>query len=63
MMTAPVPPAAWTLGRLLDGLAPCRAHADLPIDGLCSDSRRCAPGDSGQRQTAARRSRSAATAV
>jgi UDP-N-acetylmuramoyl-L-alanyl-D-glutamate--2,6-diaminopimelate ligase len=37
--------AAWTLGRLLDGLAPCGTHAELPIDGLCSDSRHCAPGD------------------
>jgi UDP-N-acetylmuramoyl-L-alanyl-D-glutamate--2,6-diaminopimelate ligase len=45
MMAAPVNPAAWTLGRLLDGLAQLPAHADLPVHGLCSDSRSCAPGD------------------
>ncbi len=45
MMTAPAHPAAWTLGRLLDGLAPCSTNADLPVAGLCSDSRRCTSGD------------------
>ncbi len=45
MMAASSSVAAWTLGRLLDGLAPCGNHGDLPVEGLCSDSRRCTPGD------------------
>ncbi len=45
MMTAPTNAAEWTLGRLLDGLAP-NSHVDgLPVSGLCSDSRQCRPGD------------------
>ena len=45
MMTAPTNAAEWTLGRLLDGLAPSSHLDGLPVSGLCSDSRRCRPGD------------------
>ncbi len=44
MMAARNSGAAWTLGRLLDGLAPLPEGGELPVTGLCSDSRRCAPG-------------------
>jgi len=45
MMSAPTQAAAWTLGRLLAGLLPLSDGGDLPVTGLCSDSRRCRPGD------------------
>jgi len=45
MMTARMNAATWTLGRLLDGLAPVSHGAGLPIGGLCCDSRQCRPGD------------------
>ena len=44
MMAARANGDAWTAARLLDGLVSWPG-GELPIGGLCSDSRRCAPGD------------------
>ncbi len=45
MMTARHNAPAWSLEHLLDGLVPFHGQVDLPVAGLCSDSRTCVPGD------------------